>query len=69
VLSAQSMLLNLMTVVLAPAMGLAADRFGLSGALNILAISVLTLGLLSVYFSVRVSRARVADGAQHAQPI
>ncbi len=68
VLSAQTMLLNLVTVVLAPAFGVAADRFGLSGAFNILASSVLILGLLSVYLSVRASRARAAKTQQVNQP-
>jgi len=58
VLSTQTMLLNLLTAPILPLMGVAADTLGLGGALLILAGAVASLGLLSVYLSVRIAQKR-----------
>ncbi len=68
VLSTQTMLLNLLTAIILPVMGVAADTLGLGGALLILAFAVAGLGLLSVYLSVRIMRTRSEQWAALGLP-
>ena len=68
VLAVQIMLLNGITVIFAPAIGLLADGFGLANTLVVVAGIVGVAGMLSVYLGARVGSANtdLADGRRGA---